>query len=333
MTAPAADPVVEQLLRQLQDRIGATSAGAVTVDQLYRLWEKARGRCKSWNVMRVRMAPVREALGSRPVMLLRPADWAAYVSQRRVTPIRRDEPERTYKDLTINQELGWMKAMCNWGVELGHVPYNPISVVKPTKTKRQRDTAPVEDDITKLLKLADPVRTVVVLCAADSGMRRNEICQMRWDWVNESARIINIPGWATKNSKPRTVPMTARTWQAIRAMPKDPRCPNVLVNPNTSRPFGSGTFTDSFRQLSRAAGIQAAPGDGRVRLHDLRHGWASQASRRGVRLDMVSKILGHATIQQTLVYVQLSDDDMGPAIDKFEIGLAKDLAKTSERAP
>lgn len=319
------------LVAKMGGNAPALAGTTMTFTELYVLWAPTKKRSKSWIVIEARMRPAVVFFGKRVVTSLRPADWEAYRAERRATPIKEDNPDRTYGALTVNFELGWIKAMMNWGYRVGHISHHPFSGVKPEKTKRQRDTSPIESELGRFLEIADPIRRVMILCAADSGMRRNEICQLRWDWIDEQARTIKLPGWATKNGKPRTVPMNARTWDAISAIPRHLRCPNVLVNPDTEQPFKRGTLTKWFKDISIDSGVEGAPGDGRVRLHDLRHSFASQASRRGVRLDLVSKFLGHATIQQTLVYVQLSDDDVAPAIDKLESGLAKDLEKVKEQ--
>ena len=65
-----------------------------------------------------------------------------------------------------------------------------------------------------------------------------------------------------------------------------------------------------------------------VRLHDLRHTYASYALSEGYSLPIISKMLGHADIKTTQRYAHLMDDPVNQAIDKTSDLLAK-LVKAS----
>lgn len=329
------DEIIARALEIVQARTSA-KAGP-TVGQIFELYRAEHLRAKSWTTREPRLRAFVAMFGARDAMGLRLADWADYRAARKAKPIASDNPDkpkRYYKDLTINQELDWAKAMLNWAVGAGKLPYNPLAAAKRVKAPTRRQTSPGESDVSVFLAGLNPLRRVLVLAAVDAGMRRNEIRLLEWSWCDPDAAParIHLPGWATKNGKPRDVPLTRRLWAAIQAVPRHMRSPTVLTNLESGEPFGRNTLSTWFREISRDSGVKAAPGDGNVHLHDLRHTFGTQTARRIGRIDVVSKLLGHATLTQTQTYVQISDDDMEIALSKIEAGIEKDQRKGPARS-
>jgi integrase len=214
--------------------------------------------------------------------------------------------------------------MLNWATAQGRIPHNPLAAAKRAKARSHRETAPREHDISALLEETDPRQRVIVLCATDSGMRRAEIRLLSWDWIDRDASVILLPGSACKGGRGGPVPATKRLLEAIDAIPRHVRSPYVLTNALTGEPYSLRVISRWFREAADAAGIQAAPADGRVHLHDCRHAFASNATRRGVRIEVVSEILRHASLDQTRDYVQTASDDLTAARVRFEAGIAED---------
>ena len=57
--------------------------------------------------------------------------------------------------------------------------------------------------------------------------------------------------------------------------------------------------------------------DKRVSFHTARHTFATRALRKGIRIEYVSKLLGHATIKETQVYAKIVDEELDNAMDVF----------------
>jgi integrase len=151
-------------------------------------------------------------------------------------------------------------------------------------------------------------------------MRRDEARLCRWDWIDETAKMITLPAASTKSQRQRRVPISGRTIAAFRLLPRHLIKPYVLHNTDGD-PFASVTINAWFRKIVDRSGVQAAPGDGRVHLHDLRHAYARRNARAGVRIEVISMILGHSTLQQTKDYLQTGDDDIADARETFEESL------------
>ena len=66
-----------------------------------------------------------------------------------------------------------------------------------------------------------------------------------------------------------------------------------------------------WKKVRKLAGIED------VRLHDLRHTFASQAAMQGIPLPVVARLLGHAQVQMTLRYAHVSDRDVESAAERI----------------
>lgn len=333
--------VIARALEILQARARGTSATpTVTVRQLAAHYEAAKKRTKGWRVIKIQIRAVVDTvyadgtipLGDREAMSLKVLDWSDYRAHRSEQEYR---PGQKYADHSINLELGRLKALLNWAVREGRIPHNPISAARPQGKKSKRQTAPPEEDIgAQLSEATDPRWRFIVLASADAGMRRNEIRLCRYDWVDRVAKRIHLGGEACKGGKPRTVPATQRLLDAIEATPRHFRSPWVLTNPQTGDPFHENSLSRWFRELADAAGVEAAPGDRRPRLHDNRHGAATNAAVRGVPLPAIQKMLGHEHLSTTELYINMRAEDYGSAIAAIEAGILKDQERIGpQRAP
>lgn len=278
----------------------------------------ARKKTAGWPSAKYMLGPFVARYGDRSSAELGLRDWGDYREQRaELAPGSR------------NFTLAKIKAMLRWALADGLLLSEPaICSARTEPQKDHRETAPTEADNQRVLAEVTKARElVIVLCATDAGMRRNEIRQLQWPWVAVDGERITIPNWAAKGGKGRTVPATYRLYSAIRTMPRDIRSEYVITNPDTGQPYCKAMFTKWSRELIAASGIQPAPGEVRVRLHDLRHGYATNAVERGVRIEVVSDILGHASLEQTRAYVQRRPGDLSAARETFQAGIERDRTR------
>ena len=137
------------------------------------------------------------------------------------------------------------------------------------------------------------------------GCRRNELLQARWKDFDLERRTWRIP--LSKSGKTRHVPLSSGALAVLAQLPRWKGCPYVLPNPKTRLPFAG--IHEQWDTARRRAGLSD------VRLHDLRHTFASNLVNAGHSLFVVSKALGHANISQTARYSHLSDDTLLAAAD------------------
>ena len=124
-----------------------------------------------------------------------------------------------------------------------------------------------------------------------TGARRNEITRAKWENVDWTQRVLRVP--VSKSGKPRTIALNTAAMAVLKSIPRDPACPHLFP----TRLLGVYNPWDRIR---RRAGLAD------VRLHDLRHSFASLLVNRGISLYVVQGLLGHASPRMTQRYAHLA---------------------------
>jgi len=137
------------------------------------------------------------------------------------------------------------------------------------------------------------------------GCRKNELLNAKWADFDLERRTWKIP--LSKSGKARHVPLSGAVVSVLEQLPRWKGCPFILPNPRTLRPMRD--FHDPWHTACRRAGLKD------VRIHDLRHTFASNLVNAGQSLFVVSRALGHANISQTARYSHLSDETLLAAAD------------------
>ena len=130
-----------------------------------------------------------------------------------------------------------------------------------------------------------------------TGCRRSEILTLRWDDVDRSAGELRL-----RDSKTgaRMVPLTSAAAEVLAGIARVPGNPWVIAG----RKPGTRLIhlTDQWYRLRARAGLDD------VRLHDLRHSYASRALALGESLTMIGRLLGHNRVATTARYAHLARD-------------------------
>ncbi|SEJ70376.1 Site-specific recombinase XerD [Deinococcus reticulitermitis] len=208
----------------------------------------------------------------------------------------------------------------------GLIPGNPAAVPGVRPTQAAREVEPVRaftrGQAARFLAVADAEgeRTGQVLAfLLLTGMRRGEVLGLRWEHVTlggatPALRVVvqrTVSGSRVFEGPPktrhgrRTVPLSAeavavlervraRTAEEHAALyPEDPPSPYVFPSLRGG-PYDPSNFTRVMKRVCAAAGVPA------LAVHDLRHTFASLASFGGVRVEVLSRILGHSDPAFTL---------------------------------
>ena len=144
--------------------------------------------------------------------------------------------------------------------------------------------------------------TPLVLTALHTGCRRGELFKLRWvdvDLANKHPQITVVGGTA-KSGKTRHVPLNATAAHALAQWRRQ--------NPTATHVFGLVDVKKAWAGLLESAGIEE------FRFHDLRHTFASKLVQRGVPLNTVRELLGHADIKMTLRYAHLAPENKSAAV-------------------
>jgi integrase len=138
-----------------------------------------------------------------------------------------------------------------------------------------------------------------------TGARRNEITHARWEHVLWNERKLLVP--LSKSGKPRWIALSAAAMSLLSSLPRTDGNECIFPSPVTGRPSPSLWFP--WRRIRARAGLDD------VRLHDLRHSFASFLVNEGVSLYVVQALLGHANARTTQRYAHLVADTLAQATE------------------
>jgi integrase len=212
-----------------------------------------------------------------------------------------------------NRTLGVLKRMFSLAGLWDLVPdgTNPCRHVKPyPETERERFLSPEEYDrlwstLAELEAEQPGMRSAVnaIRLLALTGCRLGEIQKLRWEYVREDK--LKLPDGKTG---PRTVYLSPEAVAVLNAIEQLPDNPYVITGTVPGQ-----HLTDLQRPWRR---IRARAGLENVRIHDLRHSFASAAVTNGESLPMIGKLLGHKSVKTTARYAHLADEPVQAAASR-----------------
>jgi integrase len=140
-----------------------------------------------------------------------------------------------------------------------------------------------------------------------TGARRNEITRAKWENVDWTQRVLRVP--VSKSGKPRTIALNTAAMAVLKSIPRDSACPYIFP----TRLIG---VYNPWNRIRRRAGLAD------VRLHDLRHSFASLLVNQGVSLYVVQGLLGHASPRMTQRYAHLAPQTLLDAAEMVCSGMS-----------
>ena len=207
---------------------------------------------------------------------------------------------------------------------------NPcLHVKKYPEQKRERFLSPeefaalgkalreVEADGSETQSAVDATRLLML-----TGGRLSEIMTLKWDYVDLKARELRLPDSKTGA---KIVHFGKTASDVLKGIEKLEDNPYVI----TGKKQGSrlNDLQHPWRRIRAKAGLDD------VRIHDLRHSYASGALALGESLPMIGKLLGHTQVQTTARYAHLANDPVKAAAGRVSdtIGAAMLGRKSSAK--
>lgn len=217
-----------------------------------------------------------------------------------VTPF----PERARETYLTPEQLGRLGEVLREAETKGLAP--------APKRRRTRVTATTLKHFTPhVLTPANPYLVAAVRLLVLTGCREKEILHLRWDQVDVTRGFLRFADTKTGKSER---PLPAAALELLTALPREDGSPWVLPGRVTGEPLQDvSRFWDAVRH---------ALGMPELRLHDLRHTFASVSALGGKSLLVIGKLLGHKNARTTARYAHLSDDPVKVAADQAGADIA-----------
>lgn len=244
------------------------------------------------------------AIGGRAMGSLIPPDIADLMASMKT---------RGYAAGTINRMLvllryGYTLAL-RWRIE--GIECNPAKELKNLKEDNKIERYLTSGQTTRLLEavrasqneqLADIVAFLLF-----TGARKREVLDAKWQDIDWQQKLWRIP--KTKSGKVRHVPLSSGALRVLQGARGEaiPGVEHIFANPRTGQPYVSIFY--SWDAARNEAGLPE------LRIHDLRHSFASFLVNAGRSLYEVQELLGHADIRTTSRYAHLSRERLREAVE------------------
>ncbi|MEG2139315.1 MAG: site-specific integrase [Bilophila sp.] len=212
------------------------------------------------------------------------------------------ESRKQYAAGTCNRILILFRYMLNCAIRWEMLPAgsNPCVGVELFPDNGARERYLTQQEARLLLNELDanPNTQVaqIIKLLLYTGARKREILDARWEHVDFARRLLTVP--LSKSGKPRHIPLSDVAMQLLRDLPHLEGVPWVFVNPKTGKPPVS--FFHAWDSIRAKVGLSG------VRLHDLRHSFASFLVNAGCSLYEVQALLGHHDPKVTMRYAHLA---------------------------
>ena len=147
-------------------------------------------------------------------------------------------------------------------------------------------------------KALDPFAVAAVRLLILTGARLNEVLRLRWEDIDFDRGLLNLPDSKTGR---RTLQLSEAAVQLLASLPRLEDNPHVI--PGLRAGSHRADLNRPWRKIKQAAGLP------NVRIHDLRHTFASFAAGASLSLPLIGRLLGHKNVSTTARYAHL---DAGP---------------------
>ncbi len=287
----------------------------LTIDDLCRrvIDEHASQHCKPGTVVGYRYyakAYIRSRIGHLRVGEVERSDVAKFHQNLRHTPIQ------------ANRCLQFLSKAFNlaevWGLRTDGT--NPCRHIKKYPEKK-RERYLTKDDLARLgevlrqseqegIESQSAINALRLLIF--TGCRLSEIMTLKWDYVDFEGSALHLPDSKTGA---KTVHIGAPALQVLSKIERIEDNPWVITGKNLGAHLTD--LQPPWRRIRKRAGIPD------VRIHDLRHTFASTAVSAGHGLPMIGKLLGHTQVQTTARYAHLAADPLKAAVNDISAELAE----------
>jgi integrase len=262
--------------------------------------KKPRSIEEDRRLLRLHILP---ALGHLQVRAITKTDVARFHASRHATPV------------AANRALALLSAMLGWAERVAEREddSNPCRHVdrNPEKGRERLLSAEGLARLGEALEqaeaagIADWRPVAVVRLLLFTGGRLSEVLGLRWGWVDTAAAVARLPDSKTG---PRNLFLPAPAIELLAGLPRYAANEYVIPGDRPGAPFIG--IQKPWQRIRKLAGLTD------LRLHDLRHGFASVGVAAGESLFIVGKLLGHRQSRTTERYAHLAPDPAKAAADR-----------------
>ena len=207
---------------------------------------------------------------------------------------------------TANKVLIFISHAFNVALELEikGIEVNPASKIKPYVLNNAKERYLTKEEAARLIEAINQTQQnihlkYIIPMLILTGARKGEVLKAKYEDFNLNQLTWTIP--ISKSGKKRILPLTPQLLELYNSIPKT-NGEYLFTSPITGKPYV--TIYQSWNSARIKAGLKD------VRVHDLRHSFASALVNNGRSLYEVQILLGHSTSKMTQRYAHLSNESL-----------------------
>ena len=216
---------------------------------------------------------------------------------------------------TCDHHLKLIRYSLNLAIDWGYLDKNPAEKIKLFRVDNRKERLLTDRELSALMHIlkTDDNRMVcnVALFLLCTGARLNEALKAKWADIDKEQKLWKIPANNSKSKRIRSVPLNQSALEILGQLRTEHRSDYLFVSSSTG---------DRLKYLHKTWGrLRKQAGLPELRLHDLRHQFASRLVNNGRSLYEVQQILGHSNPVVTQRYAHLSTKALQEAADSIAL--------------
>jgi integrase len=249
----------------------------------------------------------------------------AVFGQKRLNQITRQQVQTLHASVlaqglapaTADHHVKLLRQALNRAIEWDLLDKNPIAGVElfntDNKVEHLLSDAQLQSLLTVLRTHSNRAVCQIALFLLSTGCRLNEALKATWSQIDEGNRVWRIPASNSKSKKVRSVPLNDSALDVLRQLDTKDTFDHLFINKMTKKPYT--TIMKVWSRLRQQAGLP------HLRIHDLRHLYASFLVNAGRSLYEVQQILGHSSPNVTQRYAHLSTKSLQDAAGSASLAI------------
>lgn len=216
---------------------------------------------------------------------------------------------------SCNHYVKLIKHSLNLAIDWKMLDINPAVRVPLFHEDNKQENYMNDAELEKLLTVlySDENRAVcqIILFLLSTGARLNEALSATWNRVDRERRVWRIMASNSKSKRVRSVPLNDSALDILNQLTTEDEFEHLFINRQNGEPYT--TISKVWGRLRRKAGLP------HLRIHDLRHQYASFLVNSGRTLYEVQQILGHSDPSVTQRYAHLSTKSLQDAANSASV--------------
>ena len=231
------------------------------------------------------------------------------ISRREVALFHNDLRAKGQSSASADHSLKLLRRALNLAVQWEFLEKNPLVGIalfnEANGVENYLDDAAVQRLVAVLRTDRNRTVSLLLMFLLSCGARKGSAMQAKWCEIERDNRVWKIPAVNSKSKRSASVPLNDSAMWVLDQLDTRGKSEYLFVNKRTGKPFTS--IRTVWRRISKEAKLNnTANGGKNVRVHDLRHTFASMLVSAGRSLYQVQQILGHSDPKITMRYAHLS---------------------------